>query len=71
MSLMYSINPEINGKQTNIDQDYTINVMISGFGIFFGPILTGIISYSSKLLNLLLKNKIISRIHFGCDGYEI
>jgi len=43
MSLMYSINSEVSGAGCNIGQEYTINVMISGFGIFFGPIITGLI----------------------------
>lgn len=42
MSLMYSINSEVYGKNTDIDENYTLNVMISGFGIFFGPIVTGL-----------------------------
>jgi len=56
MSLMYSINTEINGTDSNIEQYYTINVMISGFGIFFGPIISGLIldvtkqDYSSVFL---------------------
>ena len=43
MSLMYPINTEIYGPGTDIDKNYTHNVMIAGFGIFFGPILTGYI----------------------------
>lgn len=43
MSLMYSINSEVYGKNTDIDKNYTLNVMISGFGIFFGPIVTGLL----------------------------
>ena len=41
MSLQYSINSEIGGLGTEIDRGYTLNVMVSGLGIFSGPILTG------------------------------
>jgi len=37
---MYSVNSEISGRG-NIKNGYTMNVMISGFGIILGPILSG------------------------------
>lgn len=43
MSLMYSVNTEISGRYTDVNSEYTWNVMVSGFGIFFGPIVTGFI----------------------------
>jgi hypothetical protein len=44
MSLLYTINTEINGgNDTHIDREYTVNVMICGFGLFFGPIVSGLV----------------------------
>ena len=49
MSLQYSINPEIGGLDTGIDRSYTLNVMVSGLGIFSGPIFTGwILDHTQK-----------------------
>ncbi len=41
MSLQYSINSEINGKNSDIKKSYTFNVCICGFGILSGPVISG------------------------------
>jgi hypothetical protein len=43
MSLQYSINSELYGESSDINKGYTFNVLISGIGIFVGPIITGLI----------------------------
>ena len=39
-NLLLKVNSEISGE-AYIEKNYTLNVMVSGIGIIFGPILSG------------------------------